>query len=111
MSSPPRILPPGVQESEFDQALDLASDAIGADNVSRSAAYGALAGPHGQTAYGDVYRMRPKDEHEAAGAFRPENVSELQALLKIANDFNIPLWTISRGKNLGYVLTWTHLFA
>lgn len=96
-----RVLPPDLTEADFDHALDLASNEIGSDNVSRDASYGALPGPHGQTAYGDVYSTRAEDKHKSSGAFRPKTVPELQALLKIANQFGIPLWTISRGKNLG----------
>jgi UDP-N-acetylenolpyruvoylglucosamine reductase len=31
----------------------------------------------------------------------PRNIEEIKAVLKIANDYKIPLWTFSRGKNLG----------
>jgi len=96
-----RVLPPGLSERECDRALDIASKAIGSENVSRDASHGSLPGPHGQTAYGDIYRTRTEDNHKPSGAFRPKTVPELQALLKIANDFHIPLWTVSRGKNLG----------
>ena len=29
-------------------------------------------------------------------------IEDLQAVLKTANEFSIPLWTFSRGKNIGY---------
>lgn len=29
-------------------------------------------------------------------------VDDLRAVLRIFNEFNIPVWTVSRGKNLGY---------
>jgi len=31
----------------------------------------------------------------------PASVEEVQEVLKIANEFDIPVWTFSRGKNLG----------
>lgn len=31
----------------------------------------------------------------------PSSVEQLQAALKIVNEFKTPIWTISRGKNLG----------
>lgn len=34
---------------------------------------------------------------------RPGSLDELRQVLKIANQHGIPLWTFSRGKNLGYV--------
>src|SRR5690606_41037804 len=32
----------------------------------------------------------------------PADVAQVQAVLRIANQFRIPLWPISRGKNFGY---------
>lgn len=32
----------------------------------------------------------------------PANVNEIQTILKVMNRVKIPLWTCSRGKNLGY---------
>ncbi len=32
----------------------------------------------------------------------PASVPEIQAVLATANKFSIPVWTFSRGKNLGY---------
>lgn len=33
----------------------------------------------------------------------PRSVEQVQGVIKIAREFKIPLWTFSRGKNLGYV--------
>lgn len=33
--------------------------------------------------------------------YSPSSVEELQAALKVVNEFKIPVWTVSRGKNLG----------
>ncbi len=35
-------------------------------------------------------------------AVAPDNVEEVQKVVKIANAYKIPLYTISTGKNLGY---------
>ena len=35
-------------------------------------------------------------------ALAPKNVEEVQAIVKIANEYKIPLFPISTGKNLGY---------
>jgi 4-cresol dehydrogenase (hydroxylating) flavoprotein subunit len=37
-----------------------------------------------------------------AGIVRPKTVEEIQALLKIANEYKTPLWAFSTGQNLGY---------
>ena len=50
----------------------------------------------------------PYELHEAEGkrripsaAVRPKNVEELREVLRISNVNGIPVWTFSRGKNLG----------
>ena len=40
--------------------------------------------------------------HHPAGAIAPTSVEEVQAAVRIANQYRLPLWPISRGKNLGY---------
>ena len=40
--------------------------------------------------------------HLPAGAIAPDSVEQIQAALRIAQENGIPLWPISRGKNLGY---------
>ncbi|TCM33096.1 MULTISPECIES: FAD-binding oxidoreductase [Novosphingobium] len=40
--------------------------------------------------------------HHPAGAVAPATVEEIQAVMRIAREHRIPLWPISRGKNLGY---------
>jgi FAD/FMN-containing dehydrogenase len=78
---------------------DVAS-VLGHDNVSRDHHHGALTGPHGKDSYGDAYS--PSDLHQPGGAVRPSSVEEVQQVIKLANTHKVPLWTVSRGKNLGY---------
>ena len=40
--------------------------------------------------------------HVSSAAVAPIDVEEIQAIVRIANEFKIPLWPISRGKNFGY---------
>jgi FAD/FMN-containing dehydrogenase len=75
-----------------------AANVIGEENVSRDATYGALEDRHGKSNYGDPFAGYEK--HKPSGAVRPSSVPELQAIVKLANRFGIPLWTVSRGKNL-----------
>ncbi|RJE23136.1 hypothetical protein PHISCL_04537 [Aspergillus sclerotialis] len=80
----------------FTQATNL----LGNDHISVTAEHGALAGPHAQDFYGDAFS--PTTKNRASGAVRPSRVEEVQQILKLANRYNVPLWTVSRGKNLGY---------
>ena len=76
---------------------------IGESNVSRDPSAGALPGSSGSTAYGDPFTADKK--HEPSGAVRPKTVEDVQEIVRLANQFRVALWTVSRGKNLGCVRT------
>lgn len=76
---------------------------LGEDNVSRTPEHGALRGPENQDSYGDPFSAG--SSNKLSGAVRPQNVEEVQEMVKLANKHKIPLWTVSRGKNLGYVVS------
>ena len=88
------ILPPGVSQARFDQAMAAFARVIGKEWV--------LATDEDRETYLDMYSPGRDESHAAAGAIAPANVAQIQAVLKIANEFHIPLWPISRGKNFGY---------
>lgn len=52
--------------------------------------------------YHDHFALKPIEAHAASGAVAPANVEQIQALLKVAREHSIPVWTISTGRNLGY---------
>jgi FAD/FMN-containing dehydrogenase len=96
-----RILPPGLDEATLDAFFDEVTNLIGEENVSRDPSIGNLPGPKGQESYGDPWPLAR--DHTPSGAVRPATVEEVQHVLKAANEHRVPLWTVSRGKNLGYV--------
>jgi hypothetical protein len=88
------VLPPGISQGAFDAAINKYQDAVGHDQVYLK---------NDLAEYIDPYEL-----HEAEGkrripsaAVRPKNVEELREVLKISNENGIPVWTFSRGKNLG----------
>lgn len=95
------ILPSGIDSATFQKILQELSEIVGPANVSADASSGALEGPHKQKSYGDAYSLTPEHGREASGAVRPSLVSEVQAVVRLANKYKFPLWTVSRGKNLG----------
>ncbi|KAK5633895.1 hypothetical protein RRF57_009609 [Xylaria bambusicola] len=102
MPSSVQVLPPGIGASEHGQFFDELAKIVGDENISRDASTGALTGPHQQNSYGDPYAIVNQNQHIPSGAVRPASVEELQQVLRLANRFGIPLWTVSRGRNLGY---------
>jgi hypothetical protein len=95
------ILPPGINNATFQNILDELSEIVGEANVSRDGLSGSLEGPHGQHTYGDAYVLQPANGREPSAAVRPRLVSEVQDIVRLANKYKFPLWTVSRGKNLG----------
>jgi 4-cresol dehydrogenase (hydroxylating) flavoprotein subunit len=91
-----RVLPPGVPSDAFERALIAFARAIGDEWVVR--------GENELADYRDPFAFASSDraEHVPAAALKPQSVAEIQAIVKIANEHKIPLWTVSRGKNLGY---------
>ncbi|KAF2031735.1 FAD-linked oxidase-like protein [Setomelanomma holmii] len=90
-----QVLPPGIEQSVFEDAIRQFKTTVGDDQV--------LQGDD-LAEYIDPYEL-----HEAEGArkmpcaaVRPRNIDELKEVLKVSNDFAFPVWTFSRGKNLGY---------
>ena len=86
-------LPPGFTAQKMAQAQRALEAALGADKVF-------FTGPDRES-YEDKFAVNDS-AHHPSGAVAPESVEEVQAVVKIANQFLLPLWAWSRGKNLGY---------
>jgi 4-cresol dehydrogenase (hydroxylating) flavoprotein subunit len=67
--------------------------AIGKDHVMMS--------EDDRIAYSDHFAA-DEEKHQPAGALSPANAEEVRAIVRIANQYRVPLWPISRGKNFGY---------
>jgi 4-cresol dehydrogenase (hydroxylating) len=89
-------LPPGLSEDQFRDALREFADAVGREWVFAEDKY--------LESYRDPFSpLRNTDQEPvASAAVGPQSVEEVQQVLKIANDYGIPLWVISTGKNFGY---------
>jgi (+)-pinoresinol hydroxylase len=89
-------LPPGVNGKDFADALRQFEEAVGKEWVFSSEADTDL--------YRDSYSpfWHEPEEPIPSAAVAPESVEQIQKVLKVANEYKIPLWTISTGKNLAY---------
>ena len=90
------LIPPGLTERDFSAALNDFATAVGKEWVFTSDADMDLY----RDAY-SPYRDEAEDRVPAA-AVAPDGVEQVQQIVRIANQYKIPLWTISTGKNLGY---------
>jgi len=89
-------LPPNVSERDFTRALEQFSNIVGSEWVFSSDEDVAL--------YRDAYSIYwgEPEERVASGAVAPDTVEQVQAVVRAANEFRIPLYPISTGRNLAY---------
>lgn len=88
------ILPQGISETRFNRAMDAFASVVGRDWV--------LATDADRDTYLDAYAPGNESAHAPSAAIAPASTEEVQAIVRLANEHGIPLWPISRGKNLGY---------
>ena len=89
-------VPPGVSERDFSRALGEFANAVGQEWVFTSAEDVQLY----RDAYSPFYDE--KEDRVASAAVAPDRVEQVQAIVRTANKYKIPLWTFSTGRNLGY---------
>ena len=89
-------LPPNVSASDFDSALRVWREAVGPDWVFTKDEDVAL--------YRDAYSpfWGEPEERVASAAVAPQTLEQVQAIVRTANQYRIPLYTISTGRNLAY---------
>jgi len=89
-------LPPGISTTVFTSTIKEFEQAIGKDWVFTSAQDVDL--------YRDAYTPFWGEEEELipSAAVAPGSVEQVQAVIRTANRYKIPVYPISTGKNLGY---------
>jgi len=89
-------VPPGVSAADFAEAIKQFEAVVGKEWVFTS--------DEDVDLYRDAYSPVWDEPSEPipSAAVAPDGVEQIQAVLRIANQYRIPLWTISTGKNLGY---------
>jgi hypothetical protein len=88
--------PPGLSETDFARAVEELQQVVGNEWVFTEDADLDL--------YRDAYSplWDEAEEKIASAAIAPQSVEEVQAVMKIANAYRIPIYPVSTGRNLGY---------
>jgi 4-cresol dehydrogenase (hydroxylating) len=88
--------PPGVSERDFARALEEFGNVVGSEGV--------FASDEDVNLYRDAYSpfYGEAEDRVPSAAVSPTSTEQVQAIVRIANTYKIPLWTISTGRNLGY---------
>lgn len=89
-------VPPGLTEREFSRVLSEFADVVGNEWVFSS--------DEDMDLYRDAYSpfWNEEEDRVPAAAVAPDGVKQVQEIVRIANAYQIPLWTIATGRNLGY---------
>ena len=90
-----KALPEGVTGSDFDAAIREIQGIVGDEWV--------YLDPDGDLkGYEDHMSAVTPDHRTPSAAISAGNVEEIQAILKVANQYRLPLWTYGTGKNFAY---------
>jgi len=84
----------GVSESAVAGAVEAFVEALGAEAV--------LTSEDDLREYRDPYDFKGSDEYTASAVVMPRSVEDVQAVVRIANEFGVPLWTFGQGRNNAY---------
>lgn len=89
-------VPSGVPAADFSTALSEFAQIVGGQWVFTS--------DEDLELYRDPYSILwgDPDERVASAAVAPENAEQVVRLVKVANQYRIPIYPVSTGKNLGY---------
>jgi 4-cresol dehydrogenase (hydroxylating) flavoprotein subunit len=90
----PEIRPEKLSAGEFARALDAFRSVVDADGLIT--ADGALQ------EFRDPFSCPQWGDFVPSAALLPGSVEQVQAIVKVANQFKVPLWTSSQGRNNGY---------
>jgi 4-cresol dehydrogenase (hydroxylating) flavoprotein subunit len=89
-----RVLPPDVSEEDFDAALAELTQLLGEEWV--------ISDPGKVSEYEDRFPVGDSERFRPGAAVFPGSVEDVQAIIRIANEFRVPISPVSTGRNLGY---------
>lgn len=112
-SVPEQCFPPGMAEVQFSEVIQTLKAIVGNDHVHTGESllhFSDPFSPHTENfpsaaiwcvkTHWSLYKYLKKLTPSSS----PGSVEEIGKILALANRIHLPLWTISRGKNLGLVI-------
>jgi FAD/FMN-containing dehydrogenase len=100
----PLTLPPNTSSEKFTQFLARAAQIVDEHNVTvisrpeqfQQEEYMSPSRAH------DMFHILDKAHFLASAVVAPKNVPEVQEFIRLVNEFEIPVWPFSMGRNVGY---------
>lgn len=100
----PLTLPPGIDSERFKEFISRIQDIAGQTNVTVI----TKAEDLGKESYldpskvHDMFHVLDEDYFVSSAVVAPRDVRDVQAIMKLCNEFEIPVWPFSIGRNVGY---------
>jgi FAD/FMN-containing dehydrogenase len=88
------VVPTGLTEGAMGRALEALVEALGAEAV--------LTAEADLREFRDPYAFKGSDEYDAGAVVIPTTAEQVQAVVRIANQHRVPLWTFGQGRNNTY---------
>lgn len=103
VSDEPLVLPPNVSKDSFGKFILACREATDENVQVISFTSQIDDGDYLKPNYThDPHHILKQDYFLASAVIAPRNVSDVQAIVKAANEHKVPLWPISIGRNSGY---------
>lgn len=103
-STKPLRLPPNFTEDRFSEFISRAGGLCGHDNIRIiSSADELVDGDYMNPCKAhDMHAVYDRDFFVASAVICPKHVPNVQDIVRLANEFCMPLWPYSAGRNTGY---------
>ena len=88
------VLPRGLAQEEFGQAVEKFRALLGEENV--------LVEPEQLLPYNKIMMSAENAAHAPSAALTATTVQQIQGIVRICNEHEIPIYPISTGRNFGY---------
>ncbi|KAJ5885737.1 hypothetical protein N7504_011573 [Penicillium tannophilum] len=100
----PLALPPKVTLADFNKFIEEITTLVGVENVDIITSKDQIDDKSymDPTYTHDPHHVMEQDYFLASAVVAPRNVSDVQAIVRLANTLSFPLWPISIGRNSGY---------
>ncbi|CZR63770.1 related to 4-cresol dehydrogenase flavoprotein subunit [Phialocephala subalpina] len=100
----PIALPPGTSSEDFKSYIKKAIEVVGEENVTVISDKDELTKENytDPSKAHDMFHVFDKDYFVSSAVIAPRKVIEVQAIMKLCNEYGIPVWPFSIGRNVGY---------
>lgn len=100
----PIVLPPRISSEKFHDFINRAVQVVGSENVTviREPDQFSQEDYMNPSRAHDMFHILEKEHFLTSAVVSPRHVPDVQDMMRLANEFEIPVWPYSTGRNIGY---------